>query len=101
MPNAGMYRTEKVNTPAIVTSAGTVLTSDPERKTWSIQNVGTNPLFVRLGGTASSTVFHYILKGGSGDSDGLGAIISEADGVVFTGDISIAGTTPKVVARAS
>lgn len=45
--------TESINTPAIVTSAGTALASNTKRLSWSIQNVGTNPLFVNLGGTAS------------------------------------------------
>lgn len=85
------------NTPAIVTSAGTALASNAQRAGWTIQNVGTNPLFVNLGGTASSTVFHYVLKGGTGDSDGLGALIGQTNGTVFTGTITVAGTTPKFV----
>lgn len=90
--------TSKINTPAIQTSAGTVLAANDDRKSWMIQNVGTNPVFVRIGGTASTSLFHFVLKGGTGDSDGLGASYTEdGSGTVSTGLISIAGTTPKVV----
>lgn len=85
------------NTPAIVTSAGVAIAANTARGAWSIQNVGTNPLFVNYGGTASATVFHDVLKGGSGDSDGLGGTVGQESGVVFVGAITVAGTTPKFV----
>lgn len=84
------------NTPSILTDT-TGIPANPNRAGWSIQNVGTNPIFIRLGGTASSTVYHYVLKGGTGDSDGLGAMVAQTNGTVFTGAISVAGTTPKYV----
>lgn len=84
------------NTPSILTDA-TGIPSNPNRGGWSIQNVGMNPIFVRLGGTASSTVYHYVLKGGSADNDGNGAMVAQTSGTVFTGAISVAGTTPKYV----
>jgi len=93
-----VYQTTHSNTPSIVTSEGTIIAANPLRRAWSIQNVGTNPIFVRLGGTASSTVFHYVIKGGSVDSDGAGGSVNQTEGVVFTGLISIAGTSPKAVA---
>jgi hypothetical protein len=86
----------EVNTPSILTATGG-LSANSRRGGWSVQNVGTNPLFIRLGGTASDTVFHYILKGGTGDSDGLGAMVSQTAGTVFTGQISVTGTSPKYV----
>lgn len=96
------YATADINTPEILTSAGTVLAANPARKMWQIQNVGTNPVFVRIGGTASTSVFHFILKGGTGDNDGLGAsYIEDGGGAVHNGLISIAGTTPKVVVTES
>lgn len=85
------------NTPQIITSAGDVLAANLERGAWMIQNTGTNPIFVRLGTGASSTVFHYVLKGGSGNEDGLGASIAQEMGTVYTGVISIAGTSPRCV----
>lgn len=89
-------QTIRTNTPSIQTGA-TAISSNPERQGWSIQNVGQNPLFVNLGGTASSSVFHFVLKGGSADSDGLGAIVSQTSGTVYTGTITVAGTSPKYV----
>lgn len=86
----------QANTPSIVTSAGDVLAANLNRRFFSIQNVGTNPIFVLLGTGASSSVFHAVIKGGTADSDGLGG--SYSTGVVcYQGVVSIAGTTPKVV----
>lgn len=84
------------NTPSILTDT-TGIPANAARAGWSIQNVGTNPLFVRLGGTASASVYHFILKGGSADNDGLGAMVSQTTGAVFTGAVSVAGTSPKYV----
>jgi len=92
-----VYQTQKINTPEIVTSAGTALASNTDRRGWSIQNVGTNPLFILLGSGASTTVFHFVIKGGTADNDGLGGSVSQTDGVVYTGIITVAGTTPKFV----
>lgn len=89
-------QTTSVNTPAIISSA-TALAANQYRQGWQIQNVGTNPLFVLLGSGASSTVFHAVLKAGSGPSDGLGASISQMSGTVYTGIITIAGTSPLYV----
>lgn len=86
------------NTPAIVTSAGVALAANTKRKGFMIQNVGTNALFVNLGGTASATVFHVVLKGGTGDSDGNGGSFGQMDGgLIFKGAITVAGTSPKFV----
>jgi len=94
--------TADINTPAIITSAGTVLEANTARRSWHVQNVGTNAVFVRIGGTASSTVFHYVLSAGTGDSDGLGGSCGDdGSGDVRSGLISIAGTTPKVVVTES
>ena len=94
--NSIICQKSTANTPSILTDT-TGIPSNAARAAWSIQNVGTNPLFVRLGGTASSTVYHYVLKGGTGDSDGLGALVAQTTGTVFTGAISVAGTSPKYV----
>lgn len=89
-------RVSTTNTPSIAT-ATTALALNASRKGWMIQNVGTNPLFVRLGADASATVFHAVLKGGTGDNDGLGASMSQMSGVIYSGIITIAGTSPKYV----
>jgi len=83
------------NTPSILTAAGVALAANPVRGGWQIQNQGTNPLFVLLGTGASTTVFHTILKGGSVADDGLGASMSQEGGCVYTGVITVAGTTPR------
>lgn len=89
--------TQAINTPSIIASAGTALAANNARVGWSLQNVGSNPVFVLLGSGASSTIYHYVLKGGSGDSDGLGGSISFMGPTVYTGIVTFAGTSPKVV----
>jgi hypothetical protein len=89
-----IQQTTAINTPSIASST-TALAANPNRIGWQIQNLGTNVLFVNLGGTASSTVFHTVLKGGTGNDDGLGGVISQTNGTVFTGAITIAGTSPR------
>lgn len=83
------------NTPSILTSAGVALAANGQRGAWQIQNQGTNPLFLLLGTGASTSVFHVILKGGSLADDGLGASMSQDNGCVYTGIISVAGTSPR------
>jgi hypothetical protein len=84
------------NTPSVASDA-TALAANPARGAWQIQNVGTNPLFVRLGASASDTVFHAVLKGGTGAKDGLGASWGQDTGTVYTGVITVAGTAPSYV----
>lgn len=82
------------NTPEIASST-TALASNQARGAWSIQNLGTNALFVRLGAGASSSAFHCVLKAGSGNDDGTGGSYSQEAGVIWTGVVSIAGTSPR------
>lgn len=82
------------NTPAIA-SAATALAANSARGAWSIQNLGTNPLFVLLGSGASSTVFHVVLKGSTVQDDGTGGVLSQESGVIYKGIVTIAGTTPR------
>ena len=89
--------TQNINTPSIIATAGTALAANPARIGWSMQNVGTNPVFILLGSGASTSVFHYVIKGGTGDSDGLGGSVSFFGPTVYTGIITFAGTTPKIV----
>jgi hypothetical protein len=85
--------TSTSNTPSI-SSDPTALAANSSRIKYVISNLGTNPLYVRLGASASTTVFHICLAGGNANDDGLGAS-HESDGVCYTGVITIAGTSPR------
>ena len=82
------------NTPAILSSS-TALARNPARGAWMIQNLGTNPLFVRFGTGATSSVFHVVLKAGTANDDGTGGTLAQENGVVWYGEVSIAGTSPR------
>lgn len=97
MTNSSSYSTQNINTPAIVTSAGTALSANTARIGWGIQNVGTNPLFVLFGSGASTTVYHRVLKGGTGNDDGLGGSLDYFSGSIYNGIITVAGTSPRFV----
>lgn len=87
-------RTINSNVPTIA-SATTALAANPARVGFSIQNLGTNPLFVLLGSGASSTVFHTVLKVSGAQDDGTGGLFSMAENTVYTGIVTIAGTSPR------
>lgn len=89
-----LTKKQSANTPAIA-SAATALAANVNRAGFMIQNLGTNPLFVLLGSGASTTVFHAVLKGGSANDDGLGGSFSPSTPVIYTGIITIAGTSPR------
>jgi hypothetical protein len=82
------------NTPSILTSGGDVIASNASRKSWGVQNLGTNPLFVRMATGASSTVFHFCLGPGQASDDGLGASVADD---TYTGVVSATGTSPRFV----
>jgi hypothetical protein len=86
--------TQNVNTPSIQSSA-TALAANPARIGWTIQNLGTNKLFVLMGSGASTTVFHVVLKAGSGNDDGTGGSVGQETGVIYNGIITIDGTSPR------
>ena len=87
-------QTTASNTPSIQTSA-TALASNPNRIAWNIQNLDTGVLYVLLGSGASSTVFHFVLKGGTGSKDGTGGTVGQEAGAIYTGIITVAsGGTP-------
>ena len=95
-------QTLNVNVPSILTSAGTAIASNTARTGWSIINLGINPLYVLMQPintttVASTTVFHIPLKGGTSNDDGTGGSVGQEQGVIFTGNISVAGTSPRFV----
>lgn len=87
-------QTQNSNTPSIASSA-TALALNAARRGWLIQNLGQNTLYVLLGSGASTTVFHFALKAGTANDDGTGGSVNQTAGVVFTGLISIAGSSPR------
>lgn len=95
--SAILVQSSKANTPAIVTTAGTALAANAFRTAWSIQNTGQSPLYVLLGSGVTTSVFHFILKAGGGNEDGTGGAISQEFGTVYTGIITVTGTTPRFV----
>lgn len=86
--------TTSINVPTIQSSA-TALAANPYRIGWSISNCGTNALYVLMGSGASTTVFHVPLKAGTGNDDGSGGSVGQETGVIFTGIITVAGTSPR------
>ncbi len=80
-----------------IASAATALASNPARVGFLIQNLGTNPLFVKYGASASSSDFSVVLRGSSVQDDGTGGVIT-GDATIYTGIITIAGTTPRYAA---
>lgn len=89
-----IYQTSRINTPSIQSSA-TALAANSDRRGWAIQNLGQNALYVLKGTGASTTVFHRVLKAGTANDDGTGGSVNESIGAVYTGPITIAGTTPR------
>ena len=84
-------KTTTVNTPSI-NGSGSALAANPNRKAWSIQNLGTNPLFVRLGAGASTLLFHVVLKAGGAQDDGSGGFLADQ---IYQGAVTVAGTSPR------
>jgi hypothetical protein len=87
-------RADTANTPAIIATA-TAIAANTNRRAWEIQNLGQNALFVRLGASASTTVFHFVLKAGSANDDGNGGSVGQSVGTIYAGIITIAGTSPR------
>ena len=91
----GIIAPKQTATTPSIASAATALAANANRGGWGIQNLGQNPLFVLMGSGASSTVFHWVLKAGTANDDGTGGLITMTTGVVYTGIITIAGTSPR------
>ena len=88
-------QTTQVNTPSIQSSTTALADSAGKRTGWTIQNLGTNPLYVLMGSGASTSVFHTVLKAGTSNDDGTGGSVGQEQGVVYTGIITVAGTSPR------
>jgi hypothetical protein len=79
-------------TPATATAALPVNTN---RQAWRIQNASTNILYVLFGtGTASSSNYHYALTACTVANDGTGGSLSQTADIVWTGAVTVGGTSP-------
>lgn len=83
---------QTANTPSIMTGT-TALAANTARAGFQVQNLGSLPLFVRLADSASTTVFHVVLKGGTANDDGNGGVFSQFGPVVYTGIVSVQTTS--------
>lgn len=73
---------------APITAAADITLAAGERL--FIQNLGTNPLFVRRGTGATASLFNYVLPAGGTADDGTGGSLVVDD---FIGAVSFAGTS--------
>lgn len=78
-----------------IAAAATALASNPARVGFIIQNLGTNPLFVKYGAGASASDFTVVLRASTVQDDGTGGIDSSDGTVIYTGEITTAGTSPR------
>ena len=67
------------STPVTIAATSTAILAartDGRRKHVILQNNGTEPVIIRLGGDASTAVYNVVLKDGSAGRDGNGASIT-------------------------
>lgn len=100
MASASTYSTQAANTPSLIVGTSgtvTILAANNARIGFSIQNVGTTTAYVLFGAGASATVYHYALKGGSANNDGLGGSITFTSGTIYDGIITFFGASTAIV----
>ena len=68
------------------TDAVQLMVANDYRSSLTVTNFGTVKLYVKLGSSASSTSYHYILPGGGANYDGNGGTVS-IDG--YTGIVTV------------
>ncbi len=75
-------------------TAATALAVNSAREYFQIQNQGTDQLYVLLGAGATTSIYHFILKGATGAADGTGGSYATSE-VVYRGIVTVAsGSTP-------
>ncbi len=97
----GLAATQTQNTISVADAhsgaqtSTTALVANTARTGFQIQNLsGANQLYVNFGTGASSSVYSFILKTGSGAADGTGGSFAMFGPEVYRGLITIAGTSP-------
>lgn len=94
MPSTEFIRTTSVTNSGIKSST-TALANNVARLSYKITNLGTNPLYVKEGASASITDFSYPLAASTVNDNGTGASYDSPAGQIYTGIITIAGTSPR------
>ena len=74
-------------------TSATVLAVNPARTGLMIQNQSTAVMDVYFGPSASSSVYHFVLKGCTGAADGTGGSISMMDGNIYRGLVTAYSTS--------
>lgn len=79
------------------TDAVQLMAANDYRSSLTVTNFGTVKIYVKLGSSASSTSYHYILAGGGANYDGNGGTVS-IDGYagIVTVSAAYTGTVGKV-----
>ena len=85
------------STNSAILSSTTAASANPARFNYFIQNLGTNPLFVKEGTSASTSDFTYVLPPGAANDDGTGGSFENPPDGCWVGAITIAGTSPRYV----
>jgi hypothetical protein len=98
MSTTGVIGLVSSTSTPVISAEATALAANPGRVGWIIQNLGTNPLFVRFGAGASSSVFNVVLAAGTVNDNGTGGLFAQTEGVVHDGVVTIAGVAPRYVA---
>ena len=88
----GRHILSPANGGVTVLSSTAVTLAQPSdyRKSILVANQGTSKLYVKLGATATSTSWHFVLPPGGSDDDGTGGTVS-IDG--YAGEISVISST--------
>lgn len=87
----------QVSSTSQIASATTAAEPNTARISYVIFNLGTNPLFVKEGASATTSDFSYVLAAGSSNDNGTGGAYESPSTQVYTGVITIAGTSPRYV----
>lgn len=85
-----------VNGNAIGTGNGSIISGNSNRLAFSVQNLTTGVLFLKLGAGASATSFSQLLKADSAVLAGNGGVYIDDFGI-WTGVVSVSGDSPSYV----
>jgi hypothetical protein len=78
------------------TDAVHLMSANEHRSSLTVSNFGTVSLYVKLGASASSTSYHYILAGGGANFDGNGGAVS-IEG--YTGIVTVSAAYTDTVGK--